>query len=156
MKKAKDIMSREVKIAHLDMPVQELASLLWENKISGVPVVDDEGKVVGVVTENDLVDQNKKLHIPTMVSFLDSVIFLESAKTFEKEIKKMTGSRVRDICSEQLFTVDEDAGLEDIASLISEKGVHTLPVLRGDTLVGVIGKADLIRVMSQGENPGQK
>ncbi len=148
---AKEIMTRDVKTAHPDMPVKELAALLYKNKIGGVPVVDDDGEVVGVVTENDLIDQNKKLHIPTMVSFLDSVIFLDSAATFEKEIKKMTGSQVKDVCSERLFTVDEDAGLEDIASLISEKGVHTLPVLKDGKLVGVIGKADLIRVMAQGE-----
>ncbi len=148
---AKDIMSREVKTAHLDMSVKELAALLWENKIGGVPVVDEQGRVVGVVTENDLIDQNKKLHIPTMVSFLDSVIFIDSAATFEKEIKKMTGSKVSDVCSERLLTVDEDAGLEEIASLIAEEGVHTVPVLKEGKLVGVIGKADLIRVIAQGE-----
>ena len=147
---AKDIMTREVKTARLDMPVQELAAMLYESKIGGVPVVDDEGKVVGVVTENDLIDQNKKLHIPTMVSFLDSVIFIDSAASFEKEIKKMTGSVVGDVCSERLLTVDEDAGLEDIASIISEEGVHTLPVLRDGKLVGVIGKTDLIGVIAQG------
>ncbi len=148
---AKEIMTREVKTAHLDMPVKELAALLYENKIGGVPVVDDDGQVVGVVTENDLIDQNKKLHIPTMVSFLDSVIFIDSAATFEKEIKKMTGSLVRDVCSERLLTVAEDAGLEDIASLIAEQGVHTLPVLKDGKLVGVIGKADLIRLVAQGD-----
>ncbi|MBU0680611.1 MAG: CBS domain-containing protein [Proteobacteria bacterium] len=148
---AKEIMTREVKTAHLDMPVQELAALLYDNKIGGVPVVDDDGRVVGVVTENDLIDQNKKLHIPTMVSFLDSVIFIDSAASFEKEIKKMTGSVVRDVCSEELHTVDEDTGLEDIASLISEKGVHTLPVLKDGKLVGVIGKADLIRIIAHGK-----
>jgi CBS-domain-containing membrane protein len=148
---AKEIMTREVKTARLDMPVQELAALLYENKIGGVPVVDDDGRVVGVVTENDLIDQNKKLHIPTMVSFLDSVIFIDSAASFEKEIKKMTGSLVRDVCSAGLHTVDEDAGLEDIASLISEKGVHTLPVLKDGKLVGVIGKADLIRIIAHGK-----
>ncbi len=147
---AKEIMTTEVKTAHPDMSVKELAALLYNNKIGGVPVVDDEGQVIGVVTENDLIDQNKKLHIPTMVSFLDSVIFIDSAASFEKEIKKMTGSQVKDVCSEQLFTVDEDASLEDIASLISEEGVHTLPVLRDGKLVGVIGKADLIGVIAQG------
>ena len=136
---AKEIMTSEVKTAHPDMSVKELASLLYKNKIGGVPVVDDDGQVVGVVTENDLIDQNKKLHIPTMVSFLDSVIFLDSAASFEKEIKKMTGSQVRDVCSEKLYT-----------SLISEKGVHTLPVLKDGKLVGVIGKADLIGVIAKG------
>lgn len=148
---AKEIMTRDVKVARLDMPVKELAALFLEHKIGGVPVVDDGGKVVGVVTESDLIDQAKKLNIPTMVSFLDSVIFVDSAKSFEKEIKKMTGSLVLDVCSEELFTVGEDTVLEDIASLISEKGVHTLPVLKDGALVGVIGKADLIRVVAQGD-----
>ncbi|PLX51232.1 MAG: hypothetical protein C0613_01135 [Desulfobulbaceae bacterium] len=146
---AKDIMTCDVKVAHPEMSVKDLAVLLYENRIGGVPVVDDNDTVVGVVTENDLIDQNKKLHIPTMASFLDSVIFLDSAASFEKEIKRMTGSRVADLCSERLFSVEEDASLEDIASLIADHGVHTLPVLKEGKLVGVIGKADVIRVMAQ-------
>lgn len=147
---AKEIMTRDVKIAHPDMSIKDLAALLYENKIGGAPVVDDDGRVVGVVTENDLIVQNKRVHLPTMVSFLDSAFFLESTESFERELKKITGSTVSDICSEELCTVEEDASLEDVASLITEKGIHTLPVLKDGALVGVIGKADVVRVMAQG------
>ena len=69
---AKDIMTTEVISVQKDTTVTELAEILWKNKISGAPVLDDDGNVVSVVTESDLIDQNTKVHIPTMVSILDS------------------------------------------------------------------------------------
>ena len=148
MLKAKDIMTAEVITVKMETTVNELAEILWKNRISGAPVLDDDDKVVAVVTENDLIDQSKKIHIPTMISLLDSVIFLESSKKTEKEIKKMAGNTVRDICSKELVTVDEYTGLDEIATIMANKKVHTLPVILDDNLVGVIGKSDIIRTMS--------
>jgi len=148
MLKAKDIMTSEVITVKMETTVNELAEILWKNRISGAPVLDDDGKVVSVVTENDLIDQSKKIHIPTMISLLDSVIFLESSKKTEKEIKKMAGNTVRDICSKELVMVDEDTGLDEIATIMANKKVHTLPVILDDNLVGVIGKSDIIRTMA--------
>ena len=148
MLKAKDIMTAEVITVKMETTVNELAEILWKNRISGAPVLDDDDKVVAVVTENDLIDQSKKIHIPTMISLLDSVIFLESSKKTEKEIKKMAGNTVRDICSKELVMVDEDTGLDEIATIMANKKVHTLPVILDDNLVGVIGKSDIIRTMA--------
>jgi len=148
MLKAKDIMTSEVITVQMETTVNELAEILWKNRISGAPVLDDDGKVVAVVTENDLIDQSKKFHIPTMISLLDSVIFLESSKKTEKEIKKMAGNTVQDICSKELVTVDEETGLDEIATIMANKKVHTLPVLLDDNIVGVIGKSDIIRTMA--------
>ena len=142
---AKDIMTREVITVRQNTTVKELAEVLWKNKISGVPVLDENDTVVSVVTESDLIDQTKKVHIPTMISLLDSVIFLESSKKTEEEIKKMSGDTVQDICSSALVSVTEETGLDEIATLMSEKSVHTLPVIQDDKLVGVIGKSDIIR-----------
>ena len=142
---AKDIMTRKVITVRMDTTVSELAAILWKNRISGAPVLDDGNTVVSVVTENDLIDQSKRVHIPTMVSLLDSVIFLESSKKTEEEIKKMAGNTVRDICAKKLVSVNEDVGLDEIATIMAEKRVHTLPVLRDGSLVGVIGKTDIIR-----------
>ena len=111
-------------------------------------MLDENGSVVSVVTESDLIDQNKKVHIPTMISILDSVIFLESSKKTEKEIQKMAGNKVQDICAMELVSVSEDTGLDEIATIMSEKKVHTLPVMKDGTLVGVIGKSDIIRSMA--------
>ena len=145
---AKDIMSKDVITVGMQTPVSELAEILWKNRISGVPVLDENGDVVSVVTESDLIDQTKKIHIPTMISILDSVIFLESSKKTEREIKKMAGNTVRDICSMELVSVSEDTGLDEIATIMAEKSVHTLPVIQDGRLVGVIGKSDIIRSMA--------
>lgn len=147
---AKDIMTEEVLTVRRDTPVNELAELLWKNKISGVPVLNDDGQVVSVVTESDLIDQNKKVHIPTMISILDSVIFLESSKKTEQEIRKMAGNTVQDICAEKLVSVSGDTSLDEIATIMAEKKVHTLPVIEDGRLIGVIGKSDIIRSMTGG------
>lgn len=144
---AKDIMTSEVITVPLAMPVEELAALLWEKHISGAPVVDADGVFAGVVTESDLIDQNKRFHIPTVVSILDSVIFLKSAHKIDQEIKKMTGTTVADICSKTPITIGPDTPLDEIATIMAEKGTHTLPVLKDGKLVGVVGKADIISTM---------
>ena len=148
---AKDIMTTQVIKASPDLSVEKLAILLWENKIGGAPVVDAEDNLLGVVTENDLIDQVKNLHIPTVMSILDSFVFLESTQKMDKEIEKMTGRVVLDICSKELITVDEDAPFSEVATIIAEKKVHTLPVIANGEMVGVIGKGDLIRAISQGQ-----
>lgn len=145
---AKDIMTSEVITVQMQTTVNELAEILWKNRIGGAPVLDDDGRVVSVVTENDLIDQSKKFHIPTMISLLDSVIFLESSKKTEKAIKKMAGNTVQDICSNELISVSGETGLDEIATIMANKKVHTLPVMQEDSLVGVIGKSDIIRSMA--------
>ncbi|HIJ89868.1 MAG: CBS domain-containing protein [Desulfobulbaceae bacterium] len=147
---AKEIMAKKVVSVKEDLPVEKLAGILWSHRINGVPVVDDDGQLIGVVTESDLVDQTKRFHIPTAITILDSVIFLDRAKKVEKEITKMTGATVGDICSRALVTIGEDTPLDEIATIMSEQKVHTLPVLRNGTLVGVVGQADIIRTLARG------
>jgi CBS domain-containing protein len=127
--------------------VQELAKILSDNNISGVPVVDDAGNLLGVVTESDLIDQSKKLHIPTVITILDSVFYLENPNRMEKEMKKMAGATVLDIYSSEPFSVNEDTTLDDIATIMAEKNIHTLPVVRNTKLIGVIGKKDIIKTL---------
>ena len=147
MKTALDIMTLNVIAVKTDTSVQELAKILSENNISGVPVVDDDGNLLGIVTENDLIYQTKKLHIPTVVTILDSVFYLENPDRMEKEMKKMAGTTVLDIYSSNPVTVNEETTLDDIATIMAEKNVHTLPVVRNSRLVGVIGKKDIIRTL---------
>lgn len=145
MLKAGEIMTREIISVAPDMSVADLATLLWEKSISGAPVVDTDGRLLGVVTENDLIDQSKKVHIPTVLNILDSMIFLENPAKLDKEIKKMTGTRVRDIYTPDPVTVTEDTPMDELASIMAEQRLHTLPVLKDGQLVGIIGKADIIR-----------
>jgi CBS-domain-containing membrane protein len=149
MHTAKEIMTREVIAVGPEMEVIELANLFWEKRISGAPVVDQAGKLLGVVTESDLIDQSKNVHIPKVITILDSMIFLENPAKLDKEIKKMTGTRVKDIYSDKVVTVSEDTPMSEIATIMSDRSLHTLPVIDGEKLVGVIGKGDIIRNLYQ-------
>jgi CBS domain-containing protein len=147
---AKDIMTRQVITVTPELSVQELATLLLTRKIGGAPVVDATGKLLGVVTESDLIDQGKNVHIPTVVSILDAFLVLESPNRMDQEFKKMVGRTVGDICAKELVTVTEETPVSDIATIMSEKRIHTLPVVSAGELVGVIGKTDLIRSITLG------
>jgi len=127
--------------------IKDLVNLFSEHNISGVPVVDEDGKLIGIVTESDLIDQTKKLHIPTVVTILDSVFYLENPTRMEKEMKKMAGTTVLDIYSSPPVTVGPDAMIEEIATIMSEKNVHTLPVVKDNKLLGIIGKKDIIKTL---------
>ncbi len=151
MAKAKDIMTQDVITVKKDTNIHDLSKLFLDRKINGVPVVDEQGKVVSVVTQDDLVEQHKNLHIPTVIALFDAVIFLESEKKFESEVKKLTATKVEDICPPKFVSVSPETDLSEIATLMAEKEVDTLPVLDGDKLVGIIGKLDLIRGWSMEE-----
>ncbi|MDD3618365.1 MAG: CBS domain-containing protein [Desulfobulbaceae bacterium] len=151
MTTAQDIMTREVITANENLSVRELARIFADNRISGAPVVDDQGNLVGVVTESDLIDQAKKVHIPTVMAFFDSFVFLENPDRLEKDLKKMAASTVGDVCSREVVSVEYDAPLEEIATIMAEKNRHTLPVMEKGRMVGVIGKSDIIRTLAQNE-----
>ncbi|MCI5159404.1 MAG: CBS domain-containing protein [Candidatus Electrothrix sp. AUS1_2] len=151
MLRAKDLMTENVIAVTKDTEVRELAKILTENKISGVPVLDEDGTLAGVVTESDLIFQNKKVHIPTAVAILDAFFFLESPEKMEKEMKKMAGVTVGDIYASEVVSVQQDTPLDEIATLMAEKNIHTLPVLDQGKLVGVIGKRDIIRTIADGK-----
>jgi CBS-domain-containing membrane protein len=144
---ARDIMNREVITVTDESTVKELARILSLHQISGVPVVDNSGKMIGVVTESDLIYQTKKVHIPTVITILDSVFYLENPEKMGDEMKKMAGVKVKDILTSGPVTVTEETRLDEIATIMAEKNVHTLPVVNGDTLVGIIGKKDIIRTL---------
>ena len=148
MQKAEDIMTKDVITVKPETTVEELARLLIEHKISGAPVVDEENRLIGVVTENDLIKKNARLHIPTIIRLFDAYFLLNSKKV-EDEIKKMVAGTVDEICNKDIVSLTEETTIEDIATIMSEKNIHLLPVLRDDMVVGIIGKADIVRSMTK-------
>jgi CBS domain-containing protein len=135
-----------------DTTIEDLARLLMKHQINGTPVVDDNGNLKGVVTENDLISKNSRLHIPTIFRLFDAFIPL-GASRLEVEIKKMAAFAVGDICTRDVITVDDETSVEEIATIMTEKKIHLLPVLKEGKLIGIIGKKDLIRGMA-GEASG--
>ncbi len=145
MLKAKDIMTKEVITVTPATTIEDLAHILIKHNISGAPVVNDEGNLIGIVTENDLISKNKRLHIPTVMRLFDAYIMLESPATIEREIRRMAAVTVNDIFVKDVGTVTEENSVEEIATIMSEKKAYLIPVVAGGKITGIIGKMDLIK-----------
>src|SRR5512136_1592768 len=145
---AGDVMTREVITVKRETTIRDLAELFARHRISSAPVVDDSGAMIGIVTETDLIEQDKNLHIPTVISLFDWVIYLESDKKFEKELKKVTGQTVGDIFTEEVLTVTPGDPVSRAADIMTEQRVNAVPVVDGRKLVGIISRIDLIRTMN--------
>jgi CBS domain-containing protein len=148
MTKVADVMTREVITVTPETSLRDLAKVLLERNINGVPVVNEDGDVLGVVCESDLIRRDKPLHIPTVFVILDSVIPLENPWRLEDEFKRITATTVEEIYSKPAKTIAPDADISEAALLMSDKKYYTLPVVEAGRLVGILGKGDLLRSMT--------
>lgn len=146
--KVRDAMTTDVIVVNPDTPVKEIAEIMLKNRIGGVPVVENE-RLVGIVTEEDLIMKNVRIHFPTYIQLLDAVIYLESLKKYEEELRRAVGATAKDVMSKELVTISPDASLEDAATLMVEKGISRLPVVENDKLVGIVTKRDILRHISK-------
>ncbi len=142
---ARDIMKRDVISVSPDMTVEELGRLFIEKNISGAPVVNESGDIRGMVTENDLVAQDKRLHIPTLLRLFDAYIALEPPSLIKEELRKMSARTVDEICTREVISVGGEAQMEDVATIMTEKRVHIVPVVKGKKLLGIIGRHEIIK-----------
>ena len=147
MLKVKDIMTREVITATPDTEVFKAARLLLEKRINGLPVVDDDDKVVGILCQSDLVAQQKKIPLPSLYTLLEGFVPLTSMKRIDKEVEKIAAVTVRQAMTPDPVTVGPETAIEEVAALMADKKYHTLPVVENDRLVGVVGKEDVLRTL---------
>jgi len=147
MLKARDIMTKDVVTVTADTEITQAAKLLLENHFNGLPVVDGRGKLIGIICQDDLIVQQKRLPLPSLFTFFDGLIPLTSYRSLEKEVEKIVATSVAQAMIPDPITVDPDTSLEDIATLMVNNNIHTLPVLEGGRLVGIIGKEDILRTI---------
>lgn len=131
--------------------IADLSKILENRKIGGVPVVDSNGRLVGVITQNDLVERARDLELPPAINILDFHFYLQIPSHMIHRVEKMLGTTVGDCMTADPVTVAPDTPVSKVASLMAKQKVHTLPVLEGDKLVGVVGKMDLIRALAEGK-----
>ncbi|MEW6516681.1 MAG: CBS domain-containing protein [candidate division FCPU426 bacterium] len=149
--RAKDIMTKRVLTVKPDTTVKALAQFLLKHHISGAPVVDRAGKLAGIVTEGDLIFRDANVHLPTVVTVFDAVIYLESPRKYEKELQKVIGKKVADIMSRDVLTIEPELELSAVATIMHERKRHLLPVVKAGKLVGIVGKADVVRAIAREE-----
>jgi CBS domain-containing protein len=148
---AADIMTAGPVTVGPDLPVTEAARIMVERNIGALPVVDS-GRLVGLVTEGDLIMSDVRLEFPTYIHLLDGFIMYPPAVTrFEHELKKAVAAKVVDVMTSEPYTVQASSTVADVASVLVERDVSRVPVLDGDELVGIITKSDVVRSMFGGQ-----
>jgi CBS domain-containing protein len=135
-----------------DASLEDVARLMGENELPGVPVVDGSGNVLGVVSENDLVigDEEGDLHIPHYIELFGGLVFLEPFRRFEQRLKKAVAATAEEMMTADPRTVGPDDDVQDAAHVIVETGHNRIPVVEGGRLVGVISRADVVRAIAAG------
>jgi len=147
MQTAKDVMSANPISILATAEVAEAAKLLLEKKFNGLPVVDESGQLVGVLCQSDLIAQQKRLKLPSVFTLLDGFFPLSSEREFEKEMQKITATRVEQAMTRNPVSVTPDTALEEVATIMAEQKLYTLPVVEDGQLVGVVGKEDILRAL---------
>jgi CBS domain-containing protein len=145
-------MDRDPVTVGADADVETVVRLLREHELPGVPVVNDGGRCVGIVTEADLVlsEEESDLHLPHYVDIMGGVVFLEPLKRFEERLRKAFASRVEQMMTADPVTIEPDASVEEAARVIAERRHNRLPVVEHGRLVGVVTRVDVLDALTRG------
>ncbi len=134
-------------------PLNEAIKILAERRVSGLPVVGDDDRLVGIISETDLMWQEAGVTPPAYIMFLDSVIFLQNPATYERDLHKALGQTVGEVMSKDPITIFADKPLKVAAQLMHERDVRRLPVVDKDNLViGILTRGDIVRAMAASQD----
>ena len=151
--KVRDIMDPEPVTVTPETEVQTVIGIMREHELPGVPVVNEGGRCVGIITESDLVlaGDDADLHLPHYLELFGGIVFLESMSHFEDRLRKAVAATARDMMTEDPVTVDADATVAEAARLISRKKHNRLPVVEHGRLVGVVTRLDVLDALTRDE-----
>ena len=144
-----DVMIRDPILVRPQTPLKEAIQILAEKRISGLPVIDDAGKLVGIISETDLMWQETGVTPPAYIMILDSVIYLQNPGTYERDLHKALGQTVGEVMSKNPVAISPQKSLKEAAQLIQNHKVQRLPVLdNGGNVIGILTRGDIIRAMA--------
>ncbi|MFL5845766.1 MAG: CBS domain-containing protein [Solirubrobacteraceae bacterium] len=148
-----DIMDAQPVTVAPEATVEEVVRTLKTHELPGVPVVNEGGRCVGIVTEADLVlsDEEGDLHIPHYIELMGGVVFLEPLRRFEERLRKAVAATAGEMMTEDPVTVDADASIRAAARVIAEEGHNRLPVVEHGRLVGVVTRVDVLQALAREE-----
>jgi CBS domain-containing protein len=142
---AKNVMTRDVIAVKPEDSIEKAARLLIENKISGIPVVDDDNCVLGIITERDLIIKAADLKVPFYITLFDSIIFLENPIRFNKELKKYSASLVKDAMTYNVVVIEEEKPVSEVVEIMKRKNINRVPVVKNNKLVGIVTRNDILK-----------
>ena len=147
MMKAKEIMTKDVITVKQDATIEEIAKVLIDNKISGVPVLDHDGNLVGMVTEGDLLHKETSPRIPDFINILGAIIYYNGVERYNEDFKKIMAGQAKEIMTDKVVVTSEDVEIADVARLMIRHGIKRIPIVKGAKIVGIISRADIIQTL---------
>lgn len=146
---ARAIMNKSVITIQEDATIEEVANVLTKNNISGAPVVNKEGKLVGMVTEGDLLHKETNPRTPGYLNILGALIYIGGVEKYKNDLKKLASTKASEIMTTNVITVSGDAKVEQVAAMMVNHNIKRVPVIENDALVGIISRADIVKTMAQ-------
>ena len=147
-KKAKDIMTTDVIVAKKGDTIANVAKILISGKIGGLPVIDEENKVIGIISETDIIKKEKRAHSTPFINVLEGIIFLDDINKMEKDLRDIAAYKVEELMSKNIVKVNEDQDFDDVANIMIKKSINRVPVVdENNILKGIICRYDIIKAM---------
>ncbi|MBD0268412.1 CBS domain-containing protein [Pseudanabaena sp. FACHB-2040] len=145
-----DVMTSDPITVKPETPLKDAIQILAEKRFSGLPVVDEAGKLVGVLSETDLMWQETGVEPPPYITLLDSVIYLKNPAKYNQELHKALGQTVQEVMTaEKIVTIAPDQPLREAAQLMHDRQIRRLPVvIAAGNLVGILTRGDIVREMA--------
>ncbi len=143
------IMTTDVITMTSDLSVPEAADLLTEHRIGAAPVLDGEGRLVGLLRDEDLMVSEARLHAPSVIEFLGAeLVWPPSLHRYEAELRKFAASTVGEVMATKFAQVVPSDSIENAATLMHDHAISHLPVVDNGRLVGILARGDLIRFLA--------
>jgi CBS domain-containing protein len=144
--KVRDIMNAGAPTVEPDASVAEVTSTMLDLNLPGLPVVDRSGRVLGIVTETDLVHKHARLHLPRYIGILGGVVPLDMHRT-DEDMRRIVGVKAQEIMTTEVIQIAPDDDVDDAATLMVERGANPLIVIENGRVVGVLSRTDILRLL---------
>lgn len=143
-----DIMTHKVITVRPETTVQEAARLMFTNRVSGLPVVDAGGQVVGIVSDGDLIQRQRRPKVKPWWR-----LFFENGERLAREYRKIVGLTVGDVMTRPALVISPVFGIETAAAIMDNRQIRRLPVVRDGRLVGIVSRGDLVKALAASVEP---
>lgn len=147
--KVKEIMRSDVITVTKDMTIQEIAEVLVTHNISGVPVVDEAGSLVGIVTEGDLLHKESNPRIPKYFGLLGGLIYFGGVDQYKEDFKKLAALKAAEIMTSKVITVSGEEEVGEVATLMIDNNIKRIPVVENGKMIGIVSRADIVKTLAK-------
>jgi CBS domain-containing protein len=145
-------MRREVPVASPKTTIAELARMMVEHRVPGVPVIDD-GELIGIVTEADLIQREANVDVPSVIPFLDAMIVADAGTPFEEELRRVVAASAEEIMTSPVISIRDVATVAELATLMLQQRVNPVPVVdAGRQIVGLCTRTGIVELIARMES----